>query len=160
MGIGRRIREARESLGLTQSELAGLVGVTGSAIANYEKDTSHPKESVMYKLFDALNVDANYLFQDVANISKNTNNISFYEFDRIKKYRQLDNYGKHIIDLLLEEEYRRCTSTTSSALDVPVFEDAEYQDSLTEDLSSDKELPEEDLAAIEKAMEQLRIKKA
>ena len=72
LGIGKRIKEARENLGLTQSELACLVGVTGSAITNYEKETSHPKETVMYRLFEALEVDANYLFQDVANIPDNT----------------------------------------------------------------------------------------
>ena len=41
MGIGYRIKEARERLGLTQTELGQKVGVTGSAITNYEKDTSH-----------------------------------------------------------------------------------------------------------------------
>ena len=50
MGIGYRIKEAREIQGLTQIELGRLVGVTGSAITNYENETSHPKEPVMYKL--------------------------------------------------------------------------------------------------------------
>ena len=48
MGIGKRIKEARERLGMTQNELAEIVGVTGSAITNYEKETSHPKEPVNY----------------------------------------------------------------------------------------------------------------
>lgn len=64
MGIGKRLKEAREKAGLTQEELGKMVGVTGSAITNYEKETSHPKEPVMYALIDALEVDANYLFQD------------------------------------------------------------------------------------------------
>ena len=70
MGIGRRIKEARENAGLTQEELGKLVGVTGSAITNYEKETSHPKESVMYSLIEALGVDANYLFQDCVKTKK------------------------------------------------------------------------------------------
>lgn len=64
MGIGKRIKEARENLNLTQKELGELVGVTGSAITNYENETSHPKEMVLYKLLEVLNVDANFLFQD------------------------------------------------------------------------------------------------
>lgn len=64
MGIGRRLKEAREAAGLTQEELGRLVGVTGSAITNYEKETSHPKEPVMYALMDALQVEPNFLFQD------------------------------------------------------------------------------------------------
>lgn len=68
MGIGRRLKEARERLGLTQEELGRRVGVTGSAITNYEKETSHPKEPVMYALIDVLGVDPNFLFQDCVKI--------------------------------------------------------------------------------------------
>lgn len=108
MGIGKRIKEARERLGMTQNELADLVGVTGSAITNYEKETSHPKEPIMYKLFDALQVDANYLFQDVVNVPKKMNDVTFAEFEHIKKYRDLDDHGKEIVDIVLEKEHERC----------------------------------------------------
>lgn len=108
MGIGKRIKEAREQIGLTQSELGELVGVTGSAITNYEKETSHPKEPVMYKLLEVLNVDANYLFQDVVNIPKKVNDVTFAEFEHIKKYRALDAHGKKIVDMVLDEECSRC----------------------------------------------------
>lgn len=53
---------------ITQAELGKLVGVTPSAITNYESDVSHPKEHVLYKLFDALDCDANYLFEDALTI--------------------------------------------------------------------------------------------
>lgn len=160
LGIGKRIKEAREHLGLTQSELADLVGVTGSAITNYEKETSHPRESVMYRLFEALEVDANYLFQDVANIPDNTIHITLFEFDRVKKYRLLDNYGKRIVDLLLEEEYRRCTETTASIPDISVYEDTENPQPVMRKESSPLSLPQEDLAAIKKTLEQPRVRKA
>lgn len=155
MGIGKRIKEARENLGLTQSELAGLVGVTGSAITNYEKETSHPKESVLYRLFEALKVDANYLFQDVAGISDHTNTVTISEFNHIKKYRQLDNYGKRIIDLLLDEEYRRCVETIGI---IPSILDSSYEDTEYPALTIDKKLtelpfPQKDLAAIKKVLE-------
>ena len=107
MGIGKRIKEARENLGLTQTELGELIGVTGSAITNYEKETSHPKESIMYKLFDALNVDANYLFQDVVNIPKKVNDVTLSEFEHIKKYRILDSYGRDLVDMVLNKETER-----------------------------------------------------
>ena len=107
MGIGKRIKEARERLGMTQNELADLIGVTGSAITNYEKETSHPKEPIMYKLFDALQVDANYLFQDVVNVPKKVNDVTFAEFEHIKKYRDLDDHGRKVVDFILEEEHSR-----------------------------------------------------
>lgn len=64
MGIGPRIREMRENRGMTQKELAFSIGVTPSAVTNYEAGVSHPKEPVLHALFRALQVDANYLFQD------------------------------------------------------------------------------------------------
>lgn len=68
MSFGSRVKEAREQLKLDRDELAKKAGVTVSAISNYENEISHPKETVMYKLIDALEVDANFLFQDEVNI--------------------------------------------------------------------------------------------
>lgn len=64
MSFGSRLRERREALSLKQSELGKLLGVTGSAIGNYENGVSSPKADVLYKVFDVLQCDANYLFQD------------------------------------------------------------------------------------------------
>lgn len=60
----------------------------------------------MYKLIEVLNVDANYLFQDVVNIPKKINDVTFSEFEHIKKYRALDDRGKDIVDTVLEKEYQ------------------------------------------------------
>lgn len=107
MGIGYRIKEAREQLGLTQTELGQKVGVTGSAITNYEKETSHPKEQIIYKLMETLGVDANYLFQDCMRIPPKNNDINLSEYEHIKKYRALDDHGKEMVDFTLEKEYER-----------------------------------------------------
>ena len=103
MGIGNRIKEARERLNLTQKQLAELVGLTPSAITNYEKETSHPKENVLYSLISALRVDANFLFQDYIS---STYSISAKELEHIKKYRSLDQRGQEAVDNVLEYEYR------------------------------------------------------
>ena len=108
MGIGKRIKEARLNLGLTQEELSRLLGITKGAVANYENETSHPKEPIMYKLIEVLKVDANYLFQDAVNIPKKVNDVTFSEYDHIKKYRSLDDHGKHMIDTVLDLECARC----------------------------------------------------
>ncbi len=106
MGIGNRIKEARINLGYTQEELAKLLGVTKGAVANYEIETSHPKEPIMYKLFDALQVDANYLFQDEMG-SNYPMKVSYNEMEHIKKYRSLDDIGKTHIDYELNREVKR-----------------------------------------------------
>lgn len=111
MGIGNRIKEARNNLGYTQEELAKMLGVTKGAVANYELETSHPKEPIMYKLIEVLHVDANYLFQDCVNIPKELNNVTLAEFEHIKKYRALDEHGKKMVDFTLQNEWERSTQS-------------------------------------------------
>lgn len=109
MGIGKRIKEARNALGLTQEELAKLLNITKGAVSNYEKETSHPKEPIMYKMIEVLKVDANFLFQDMVNFETNKHDVTLAEYETICKYRALDTHGKEVVDFLLEKEYERCT---------------------------------------------------
>lgn len=64
MSIGTRIKEARLKKGITQTDLAKFIGVSKGAIGNYESDYSSPKDEILYKIMAALDVDANYIFQD------------------------------------------------------------------------------------------------
>lgn len=112
MGIGNRIKEARNNLGYTQEELATLLGITKGAVANYENETSHPKEPVMYKLIETLKVDANYLFQDCVKLPKESNDVTLAEYNHIKKYRSLDAHGKEMVDFTLQKEWERSTANT------------------------------------------------
>ena len=120
MGIGYRIKEARERMGLTQTELGALIGVTGSAITNYEKETSHPKEQIIYKLMETLNVDANYLFQDAVKIKAKQNDVTLAEYDYIKKYRDLDDHGREMVDFTLTKEWERSTAEKKNNKVIPL----------------------------------------
>ena len=40
------------------------LGVSKGAIGNYETDANSPRASTMYKIFEILQCDANYLYQD------------------------------------------------------------------------------------------------
>ena len=114
MGIGRRIKEARENAGLTQEELGKLVGVTGSAITNYEKETIHPKESVMYSLIEALGVDANYLFQDCVK-TKKAPSISDEAMEFAVRYEKLDSVGRGAVDAIMKYEEGRMADAVKRA---------------------------------------------
>ena len=65
MSIGSRIKELRLAHGLTQAQLGEAIGVTKAAVGNYEKDLSSPREDTLIAIFDVLDCDANYLFQDI-----------------------------------------------------------------------------------------------
>lgn len=108
MSFGARLKEKREELGLKQSELGEMLGITGSAIGNYENGISSPKADVLYKVFDVLKCDANYLFQDEMAALHEANATPDEMEHLVKKYRSLDPYGKEAVDGILDVESRRC----------------------------------------------------
>ncbi len=56
-GIGRRIREMRVALGLSQSELAERISVTYQQVQKYENGTTHLTISRLIHVAEALSVD-------------------------------------------------------------------------------------------------------
>lgn len=108
MGLANRLKERREQLGLTQGEVASILGITPGAVGNYENGVSTPKADILFKVFDALKCDANYLFQDeMKNLSKKDVATPFEMDHLVKKYRDLDPHGKEMVDFTLEKEYER-----------------------------------------------------
>lgn len=63
MSFGTRLRDKRKELGITQPQLAKILGVSQSAIGSWETDTNSPRATLLYDLFDILHCDANYLFR-------------------------------------------------------------------------------------------------
>lgn len=113
MSVGSRIRELREKRNLSRNDLADLIGVTVGAISNYENEVSSPKEQILFKIIEALECDANYIFQDVINMTAIENDVTLPEYDMIKKYRSLDHHGKELVDIVLKKEFGRCEATLS-----------------------------------------------
>ena len=58
MTIGTRIRRLRKDVDMTQRELADEVGLTESAIRNYERGISVPSDEQIEKIARALDVSA------------------------------------------------------------------------------------------------------
>lgn len=59
--FGQRLREARIKKGMTQQELADLIGTSKSVISGYENGKNDPARSVLLKLSKNLDVSLNYL---------------------------------------------------------------------------------------------------
>lgn len=107
MSFGSRLRDKRKELGITQPELAKKLGVSQSAIGSWETDVNSPRATLLYDLFDILHCDANYLFQDETK-QLYKNEASPEEFENlIKKYRELDDHGKDMVDTVLQKEFDR-----------------------------------------------------
>ena len=106
MSLNDRIKEARLSKNLTQEQLAALIGVAKTTVTGYEKGTSQPSIETLAKIMEALEIDANYLWQDETDFNFT---VSYKEMNSIKKYRNLDVHGKELVTLILDKEYERVT---------------------------------------------------
>ena len=67
--IGKRIKQCREKLGLTQEEFAEKTGLTTNYISTLERGASFPRCEKLILLINALEVSADAIFCDVINHS-------------------------------------------------------------------------------------------
>jgi transcriptional regulator with XRE-family HTH domain len=118
MSLGSRIRAARISRNLTQKELAAMVGVTGSAIGNYEKSVSSPNEDTLILLMSALKVDANYLYSDYMESNYTNEYVTPDELLILSAYRRMNSDGRNKLseyarDLSENDRYRQDTQSSA-----------------------------------------------
>src|SRR5215217_8809814 len=63
--VGMRMRERRIMLGLTQQQMAELIGVTYQQAHKYEKGTNRISAGRLYAFAQALEVEVTYFFEGV-----------------------------------------------------------------------------------------------
>lgn len=145
MSFGQRLQERREELGLSRTELARILGVSQSAISNYESGANSMREEVLLRLFKALDVEPNYLYQDA--FSGKSFTCTAEEERLVKRYRSLTISGRQAAQTVIsalaayqedmegispEEEIRRIPlyrSPAAAGYAAPVFgEDFDYMD--------------------------------
>jgi transcriptional regulator with XRE-family HTH domain len=61
--VGARMRERRIMLGLTQQQMAELIGVTFQQAHKYEKGINRVAAGRLYSIAQALGVEVSYLFE-------------------------------------------------------------------------------------------------
>lgn len=107
MEMGKRIKERRISLGLTQEELGKELGLQKSAIAKYENGrVENIKRGIIAKMADVLKCSPIYLMGFSDDIETNTNisiKLSVHESKVISAYRKQSEI-QLAVDLLLEDQ--------------------------------------------------------
>jgi transcriptional regulator with XRE-family HTH domain len=66
--FGKRLRRAREDLGLSQEELAELLGSNQERVSDYERGKTLPKMELLLKLTDVLRYPAGFFFPPVPSV--------------------------------------------------------------------------------------------
>ena len=100
MSFGEQLKCRRKELGLSRSELAKQLGVSQSAVGNYETGVSAPKEEILLRIFDALHVEPNYLYR--GSFESVGGDASPEERTLVEKYRALSPAGRQTIHTLLD----------------------------------------------------------
>lgn len=78
--FGEKIRNARKALGLTQRQLADLIGVSNTSVSNWEKDLSRPDADLIQKLCAALRLQPNDFYGAEGRPSVSDEDIKFALF--------------------------------------------------------------------------------
>ncbi len=95
MSFGQRLRERRKELGINQGELAKALGVSVSAVSNYENGQNAMREDVLLRLLRVLDIEPNYLYQD--SFSGKAFTCSVEEERLVKAYRSLRVPGRQTL---------------------------------------------------------------
>ena len=113
MSFASRLKQAREDANFTQQELANALGITKSAVGNYENGVSSPKWDILLKIFDVLHVEPNFLYQDSFSPESNTTtNLTSQQSTLLSSFDQLNEEGQGKVieyteDLALTGRYKK-----------------------------------------------------
>lgn len=68
--VGKRLRQRRIELGMSQQKLSGVTGVSYQQIQKYERGTNRIGASMLWLLSDVLNVAPSYFFDGLSHRAK------------------------------------------------------------------------------------------
>lgn len=118
-GIGMRISEKMDILGLKQVDIIKTTGISKTAISNYVNGNRVPDTMSIYKLSKVLNVSIEWLLTGEETVVHNDNSdMTGDESDMIAKFRALEYEDQRdtldIIDMKYNRRIKKETSSTSS----------------------------------------------
>jgi len=103
--IGKILKEARLNAGMTQAQVAKLLGRRQQIIGHWETGYSQPDANTFFVLCDIYKISIDDAFCGGSRIKVNAS-----ELKLLQKYRELDEHGKQLIDMVLDHEHKRCTA--------------------------------------------------
>ena len=95
MSFSEQLKKQREAQGLSRITLAEQLGVSPSAVGNYETGVSFPKADVLMQLFDVLHAEPNQLFCD--SYHAGGTDLSPAERTLLEQYRSLPPAGREAV---------------------------------------------------------------
>lgn len=107
-GIGDRLRAVRQDRGLTQQQLAGLLGVTEQAVSKWEREISYPDISMLNGISEVMDCSLDYLFQYESGKKNLSDQDSIERRAEINRHLLADiislQFGEKLVPLFLAEQ--------------------------------------------------------
>ena len=118
MNFGERLINVRKEHGYTRESLAKALGISKYTLRNYELGATEPGHTFLKQISDFFHVSIDYLM----GLTNEQEILESYELNAsekniIKKYRDLDEHGREMVDFTLEKEYERSKALAEQASD-------------------------------------------
>ena len=109
--IGIKLKEIRESTGMNKKEFAQYLGLKYTTYNGYETEAREPSSDFLILISGKFDVSIDYLL----GLKGESEILHSYqlrsgEYGHIKKYRDLDDFGRETVDIALDRETERVTS--------------------------------------------------
>lgn len=108
----KKLKEGRINKNLKQSDVTKLTGIKNTTLSNYENGNTEPDIDTFLKLCDLYELDYVEMLGEAFGyrIPNAEFDIKASEIEHIKKYRNLDDHGKSVVNSVLDLEYKRITA--------------------------------------------------
>mgnify|MGYP001852176676 CR=1 FL=1 len=110
MKFGDRLTLLRKEKGLTREALADILKISKYTLRNYELSISEPGSVFLKQVSEYFDVSIDYLM----GMTDEKEKIKPYNL-KASEYRNLDDYGRETVDLILERESQRTSTIADQA---------------------------------------------
>lgn len=100
--FSKKLKELRLRAGFSQKQVYEHFNIPQSTFSSWEVGKSEPSGDMLLKLCEYYDCDMLKEFSETDN-----SGITYEELEIIKKYRNLDDHGREMVDFTLEKEYER-----------------------------------------------------
>ncbi len=120
--IANNIRRFRKQSSISQKEFGKSLGVAPNTVSEWESGKYTPDADTLVKICDLLGTTLTDIYGCDTGIQATQNKmVNGFEYEIIKKYRELGAHGKLIVNFILQKEYDLCMEQDCYEEEAEVF---------------------------------------
>ena len=105
--FGERLKKLRKSVGVSQQELASILGLTKACISQYENNTRTPSIEVLVEIANYFEVSVDYLLGNVLILNKNNTGVKSLSTEELNLIKFLRKKNINVNELIHDLEEQR-----------------------------------------------------